>query len=69
MEFQYFTSEKNLAFSLAVADALREKAREKKFAHLTSVAEQIEKDIKTNLNRAMRLAGRVNAAHSLNVNY
>ena len=69
MEFQYFTKEKNLKFSLAVAEALREKAKESKYAYLVSVAEQLEKDIATNLNRAMRLAGRVNIAHSLNVNY
>ena len=69
MEFEYFKPEKTLRFSLNVAEALREKAREKKFAHLTSVAEQLEKDVKSNLNRAMRLAMRVNTAHSLNVRY
>lgn len=69
MEFKYFTPEKNLNFAIAVSEALREKARNPKFQHLISVAEQMEKDITTNLNRAMRLAMRVNSAHSLNVNF
>ena len=69
MEFQYFTTEKNLPFTIAVAEALREKARNPKYVHLVSVAEQLEKDITSNLNRAMRLAMRVNSAHSLNVNF
>lgn len=69
MEFQYFTTEKNLPFTIAVAEALREKARNPKYVHLVSVAEQLEKDITSNLNRAMRLAMRVNNAHSLNIQY
>lgn len=69
MKFQYFTNEKILPFAIAVSEALREKARNPKYAHLKSVAEQLEKDITTNLNRAMRLAMRVNTAHSLNVKY
>lgn len=53
----------------ATSAKLEEKARNPKYAHLKSVAEQMEKDITSNLNRAMRLAMRVNNAHSLNVNY
>lgn len=69
MEFQYFTEEKISLFSWAVVNALREKAKDPKYAHLVSVAEQLEKDIVRNLNRAMRLAMRVNTAHSLNVEF
>jgi hypothetical protein len=61
------SNEKIISFAIAVAEALRNKAIEPKFSYLVSVAEQLEKDLKTNLNRAMRLAMRVDIAHNLNV--
>lgn len=61
------TNDQIITFALAVADALREKAQYPPHSHLSSVAEQLEKDITTNLNRALRLAMRVDVAHSLNV--
>jgi len=40
---------------------------EKQGASFTAIANQLAQDLKTNLNRAMRLAMRVNNAHNLRV--
>lgn len=54
-------------FVVNVIEALSLKSQDSKYSHLSSIADQLANDVKVNLNRAMRLAMRVNNAHNLNV--
>lgn len=67
MQMIYFTEEKNRNFISNVIVALKEKAQDPKFSHLSDIADHMKKGMTTNLNRELRLAMRLNNAHCLNV--
>lgn len=65
MEFEYFKEKDMRFFVVRVIEALTQKQG----AFFQAIANQLTEDLKTNLNRANRLATKVNNAHALGVVY